>query len=382
MFFEAMKLNWLAGMIVFVGGNLMAANESSLVYIGTYSGGKSKGIYVSKFNSANGSLSLPELAVEAKNPSFLCLHPNGRFLYSVGEVDSFDGKKSGAVSAYQIEPGSGKLTLLNEQASEGSGPCHLDLDKTAQCLLVANYGSGSIAALPVGKDGKLGEARAKIQHSGSSADRSRQEGPHAHFITTDPKNRFALTCDLGLDKVLVYKLEPNKASLIPNEPPSFSIKPREGPRHLAFHPRGKWLYVINEMGSSITAFEYDSEFATVKEVQMVSTLPSDFKGYNTCAEIQMHPSGRFVYGSNRGHDSIAMFSIDQKSGKLTSLGQQSTGGKTPRHFAIDPKGKWLLAENQDSDNVVLFGIDGKSGKLKETGQGIEVGKPVCVVFSR
>ena len=381
MFVEAMKLNWLAAVIVLTGGYLMAANESSMVYIGTYTAGKSKGIYVSKFDRANGSLSLPELAVEAKNPSFLCLHPNGKFLYSVGEVDSFDGKKSGVVSAYQIEPG-GKLTLLNQQASEGTGPCHLDLDKTDRCLLVANYGSGSIAALPMGKDGKLGEARTKIQHSGSSVNRSRQEGPHAHFITTDAKNRFALTCDLGLDKVLVYQLDPEKASLTPNEPPSFTIKAGEGPRHLVFHPHGKWLYVINEMGSSISAFEYDSRFASVKDVQMVSTLPADFKGHSTCAEVQMHPSGKFLYGSNRGHDSIAMFAIDEKSGKLASLGQQSTGGRTPRHFVIDPKGKWLLAENQDSDNVVVFGIDEKTGKLKETGQGIEVGKPVCVVFGK
>jgi 6-phosphogluconolactonase len=321
------------------------------------------------------------LAAEAKNPSFLCLYPNGKFLYSVGEVDSFDGKKSGVVSAYRIEPG-GKLTLLNQQASEGTGPCHLDLDKTERCLLVANYGSGSIAALPVGKDGKLGEARAKIQHSGSSVNRSRQEGPHAHFITPDPNNRFALSCDLGLDNVLVYKLDPGKASLVPNDPPSVSIKPGAGPRHLAFHKNGKWVYLINEMGSSITTLEYDSNRGVLKEIQMLPSLPADFREHSSGAEVQIHPTGKFVYASNRGHNSIGVFAVDDKTGKLTLVGHQSTNGKTPRHFAIDPTGKWLLAENQDSDSVVVFGIDANTGKLSETGQTIEVGKPVCVVFGQ
>ena len=359
----------------------MAANASSLIYIGTYTGGKSKGIYASKFDSATGKLSAPELAAEAKNPSFLCLHPNGKYLYSVGEIDSFDGKKSGAVSAYRIESG-GKLSLLNEQASEGTGPCHLALDKSGKCLLVANYGSGSIAALPVGADGKLGEARAKIQHEGSSVNKSRQAGPHAHFITMDPKSHLALTCDLGLDKVLAYRLDPAKSSLTPNDPPSASIKAGEGPRHLVFHPGGKWVYVINEMGSSITVLEYDSKRGAMKEIQMVSTIPSDFKEHNSGAEIQMHPSGKFLYGSNRGHHSIAAFAVDQKTGKLTSIGHQSTEGKTPRHFAFDPSGQWLLAENQDSDSIVVLGVDQKTGKLRATGEKIEVGKPVCVVFSQ
>jgi 6-phosphogluconolactonase len=381
MVFEGMKLNWFSGVLLFVGGNLMAENATSLIYIGTYTGGKSKGIYVSKFDSSIGKLSEPELAIDAKNPSFLCLHPNGTYLYSVGEIDSFGGKKSGAVSAYRVESG-GKLSLLNEQASEGTGPCHLALDKSGRCLLVANYGSGSIAALPIGEDGKLGKATAKVQHAGSSVNKSRQEGPHAHFITTDPGNHFALTCDLGLDKVLVYKLNPGNPSLTANDLPFVSIKPGEGPRHLAFHPGGKWVYVINEMGSSITALEYNSKRGSMKEIQLVSTIPSDFKGHNTCAEIQMHPSGKFLYGSNRGADSIAAFAIDQKSGKLESIGYQGTEGKTPRHFTFDPSGKWLLAENQDSDSVVVLRVDEKTGKLHPTGEKIEVGKPVCVVFGR
>jgi 6-phosphogluconolactonase len=381
MVFGGMKLNWLSGVLLFVGGNVMAANTSSLIYIGTYSGGKSKGIYSAKFDPATGTLSAPELAVEAKNPSFLCLHPSGKYLYSVGEIDSFDGKKSGAVSAYRIEAG-GKLSLLNEQASEGTGPCHLALDKSGRCLLVANYGSGSIGALPVAEDGKLGSASAKIQHAGSSVNKSRQAGPHAHFITADPSDRFALTCDLGLDKVLVYKLEPPKCSLAPNDPPFSFIKPGEGPRHLVFHPTAKWVYVINEMGSSITALTYDSRHGRMKEFQMISTIPSGATNHNSGAEIQMHPSGKFLYGSNRGENSVAAFAIDPNSGKLSPVGHQGTEGKTPRHFALDPSGKWLLAENQDSDSVVVLRVDEKTGRLSPTGVKIEVGKPVCVVFSQ
>ena len=374
-------LRW-CGIMLFVGETLMAASQTSRVYIGTYTGGKSKGIYLSTFDAGSGKLSAPELVAQTKNPTFLCLHPNRKFLYSVGETDSFEGKKTGGLSAYAVDESTGKLTSLNQEASEGAGPCHLALDNTGRCLLVANYGSGSIAALPVEKDGKLGPAKTRIQHSGSSINRSRQEGPHAHFITADPENRVALTCDLGLDKVLVYKLDPEKASLLPNDPPSVSIEPGAGPRHLVFHPNGRWVYVISEMGSSITAFEYDSARGALTEIQMIPSLPADFKEHSSGAEVQIHPSGKFVYASNRGHHSIAAFAVDEKTGKLTLVGHRSTQGKTPRHFAIDPSGKWLLAENQDSDNIVVFAIDTEAGKLKETGQTVEVGKPVCVVFSQ
>jgi 6-phosphogluconolactonase len=377
-----MKLNHLLAVLLFAGGSVMAIDQSSHIYIGTYTGGKSKGIYYSAFDAKNGKLGAPELAAETKNPTFLCLHPNGKFLYAVGEIDNFGGKKTGAVEAYRIEEGSGKLTLLNQQPSEGTGPCHLAIDKAGRCMLVANYGSGSIAALPVLVDGTLGPAPAKFQHEGSSVNKSRQAGPHAHFITPDPTQKFALTCDLGLDKVLVYKLDTEKCSLTPNDPPSVSVKAGEGPRHLVFHPSLKWMYVINEMGSSISAFEYDSKKGPGKEFLMISTLPKDFKEHNSGAEIQMHPSGKFLYGSNRGQHSIALFSINQKNGRLTFMSHQSTEGKTPRHFAIDPSGKWVIAENQDSDSVVVLGLDQKTGKLRSTGEKIEVGRPVCVLFTK
>jgi 6-phosphogluconolactonase len=356
----------------------MSAETKFSAYIGTYTGKKSKGIYSARFDSDTGKLSTPELAVETKNPSFLALHPNGRVLYAVGEIDDFQGKGVGAVSAFSIDGKSGKLSLLNQQPSAGAGPCHLAVDQTGKCVLVANYGSGSFAALPIEEDGKLGEPRSKIQGAGSSVNKERQAGPHAHQIITDPANKFAFGCDLGLDRVFNWKLDPNKASLNSENAHSASVEPGAGPRHLAFHPNGKNAYVINEMGSTISVF-YRAK-GTLVESQTVSTLPNNFHGKTTCAEVQVHPSGKFVYGSNRGHDSIAVFAVDEKTGKLSRVQHQSTQGKTPRHFVIDPTGKWLLAENQDSDSIVIFRIDQGSGKLSATGEKVEVGSPVCIQF--
>ena len=351
-----------------------------LVYLGTYTGTKSQGIYVSRFDPETGHLATPELAAEAKNPSFLALHPSHQFLYAVGEVEDFGGNRAGSVSAYSIDKASGKLTLLNQQPSGGTSPCHLVVDVTGKCLLVANYGNGSIAALPIRADGTLDQPSATIQHQGSSVNRQRQTGPHAHFITTDVANRFAFCCDLGLDKVLIYRLDLNRVSLVPNDPPSVSVKPGAGPRHLAFHPNGRFAYVINEMGSTLTAFVYDPDRGKLTELQTVSTPPQTFNGPNSCAEVQLHPSGNFVYASNRGHDSIAIFGIASKTGKLTPLGHEPTQGKTPRHFGLAPDGKWLLAENQDSDTIMVFRVDAGSGKLILTEQPIPAPSPVCLVF--
>ena len=350
------------------------------VYIGTYTGEKSKGIYVSRFDPATGRLTPPELAVATPSPSFLALHPGGSFLYAAGENTRLDGKPVGAVSAFSRDAKTGQLTFLNRQSSGGAGPCHLVVDPTGKCLLVANYGDGSIAALAIRADGTLAEPGTIIQHRGSSLNPERQAGPHAHFIIPDPANRFALTCDLGLDQVLVYKLEAAKATLTANDPPFAAIKPGSGPRHLAFHPSGRFVFLINEMGATLVAFAYDAGRGTLKELQTISTLPEGFTGTRSCAEVQVHPSGKFVYGSNRGHDSIAVFGFDPGSGGLTFLECQSTQGKTPRHFALDPTGQWLLAENQDSDSIVVFRVDGKTGRLSPTGQTISVGAPVCAVF--
>ena len=347
-----------------------------LVYIGTYTGGKSQGIYRARFDTTTGKLSDLQLAAATKNPTFLALDHVGKVLYAVGETDTFKDQPTGAVSAYSIEPKTGNLALINEQPSRGTGPCHLRLDTSGKCLLVANYGSGSIAAIPVEAGGRLGAEAAFVQHSGSSINSNRQAGPHAHFITPDPFNRFALTCDLGLDKVLVYKLDPAKPSLTLNG--SAPVKPGAGPRHLAFL-QGPWVYIINEMGSSVTVFEWDAVMGALNEIQTVSSLPEGFQGHNTCAEIAVHPSGKFVYGSNRGHNSIAVFAVE-KDGKLKLVQHEPTQGKNPRHFAIDPSGKWLLAENQNSDSIVGFSLDPSTGRLKPTGDTVAVGSPVCIVF--
>jgi 6-phosphogluconolactonase len=284
--------------------------------------------------------------------------------------------------AFALDPKSGRLDALNQSSTGGGGSCHLSVDATGKSLVVANYGSGGVASLPVRADGSLGEPASIIQHTGSSVDPQRQTGPHAHAINVSPDNRFALVPDLGLDKVLVYRLNTATATLTTNDPPFGSIAHGAGPRHLAFSPDGRFVYVINEMGSTITTFNYDSARGAMFETQNVSTLPKDYAGAgsNYCAEIAMHPSGKFVYGSNRGHDSIAVFNVDTKTGALTAVQHESTQGRWPRHFTIDPSGRWLLAENQNSDSVVVFALNARTGKLKPTGQMIEVDSPVCAVF--
>ena len=353
-----------------------------LVFIGTYTGARSQGIYVSRLDGATGKLSAPELAAATPNPSFLALHPNRRWLYAVSEIGDFEGRKTGAVAAFLVAPDTGRLTPLNQRPSGGAGPCHVSVDATGKCALVANYGSGSVAALPINPDGRLGEPGSVIQHRGSSVNPQRQQGPHAHQIVTDAANRFAFVCDLGLDQILSYRLDAARASLTPNDPPFASVKAGAGPRHLAFRPNGRFAYVINELNSTITAFACDAKRGTLKELQTLATLPDDFKGASSTAEIEVHPSGRFVYGSNRGHDTIVVFAVDPASGKLTFVERQPTQGKTPRCFAIDPTGRFLLAANQDSDSIVVFAVDARSGRLKPTGQPVEVPSPVCVRVTR
>ncbi len=351
-----------------------------LLYVGTYTGTKSKGIYAFRLD-AKGKLTPLGLAAETTSPTFLAVHPNKKFLYAANEMGSFAGKRNtGAVSAFKIDRQSGKLTLLNQQPSGGGGPCHLVVDETGKWVLAANYGGGSIIALPVKKDGSLGEATAFIQHEGSSVNKQRQERPHAHCISTDPANRFALTCDLGLDKVLVYKFDSKKGTLTPNDPAFASVAPGAGPRHLAFSPNGKFVYVNNEMGNTVTVFAWQPKKGTLTEIQTLPTLPDDFKGSSSTAEIEVHPSGQFVYVSNRGHDSIAAFAANPKTGKLAPIQHEPTQGKNPRHFAIDPTGKYLIAQNQNSDSIVVFQIDPKTGQLAPTGQTVETGSPVCIKF--
>ncbi len=349
------------------------------VYFGTYTRKTSKGIYVSRLNTADGSLSEPQLAAEVGNPSFVAIHPSGKTLYAVSEQI---GQAGGAVTAFSIDHGSGNLSKLNMVSSKGDGPCHLNVDKTGKALVVVNYGSGATAAMAVKADGSLAESTSFIQHQGSSVNPQRQQGPHAHSVNISADNRFAVVADLGLDKVLVYKLDAAAAKIAPNDPPFTAVKPGSGPRHFTFHPKGKYAYVINEIACTVTAFQYDAARGALTEIETVSTLPAGMavaKGYST-AEVRAHPSGKFLYGSNRGHNTIAVFQIDGKSGKLKLVDNTDTQGKIPRNFNLDPTGKWLFAANQDSDSVVMFAIDPSTGKLSPTGKTLNVGTPVCIRF--
>lgn len=357
------------------------APKKLLAYVGTYTSGKSEGIYIYSLDLATGVMTRVGVTTGVKNPSFLAIHPNRKFLYAVSEVEDSDGKKTGGITAFAIDGSTGTLSKLNAQVSEGAGPCHLVVDRSGKCVLVANYGGGSVASLPIEDDGRLSKAASAIQHTGSSVNPQRQKEPHAHSINVDSANRFAIAADLGLDKLMVYRLDAAKGTLTKNNPPAATVAPGSGPRHFAFHPNGRFAYVINEMALTVTGFDYDADKGVLTEFQTIRTIPEglDEKGFST-AEIQVHPSGKFLYGSNRGHDSIAIFTIDQATGRLTCLGQQPTGGKTPRNFAIDPTGQFLLAENQGSDTIVVFRIDQKTGELKPTGHVVDVPSPVCVKF--
>jgi 6-phosphogluconolactonase len=352
-----------------------------LVFAGPYTGPKSLGIYAYKFETATGKLTPLGLAGESNNPSFLAVHPNHHFVYAVNERGDYEGQKSGSVSAFALDPKTGKLTLLNVVASGGVDPCHISIDKTRKFALVANYGSGSVAAFPILPDGRLGKATALVQHTGHGIDPERQEAPHAHCILPSPDNHFVVAADLGADRVVIYRFDATHGTLTPNTPPFAAVKSGSGPRHLAFHPNGKFLYVNSEMGSIVTVFSYDSAPGTLKELQTITTLPGDFKGASTTAEIAVHPSGRFLYCSNRGHDSIAVYSIDPVKGTLAPVEIVSSGGKEPRHFEIDPSGNFLLSANQNSNNLAVFRIDQNTGRLSDTGQVLEIQAPVCLKFA-
>jgi len=358
-----------------------AAAPKIRVYVGTYTNNdKSKGIYQFELD-ASGALTPKGVAAEVTSPSFLTLHPSGQFLYAANEVSSFAGKREGGVTGFAINPISGKLVEINHRTSGGNGPCHVNVDATGKALLVANYGDGSVASFPIGKDGSLGEAASVIAHKGSGPNKKRQEGPHAHSIDVAPGNKYVAVNDLGLDQTLVYVLDADKATLTPNVLPYAESKPGAGPRHLAFHPNGRVAYVINELDSTVAVLDLNASTGAFSTLQTLSTLPPEFKATNYPAEIAVHPSGRFVYGSNRGADNLAIFAADPTGSKLTPAGYQPTGGKNPRNFAIDPAGQFLLAANQDSDTIVVFRINPQDGTLQQVGEPVAVPRPVCVTFA-
>jgi 6-phosphogluconolactonase len=356
-----------------------AAQHIYLGFVGTYTAKtNSKGIYALQFNSSTGKLTATWLAADSPNPSWVVIHRSGKFAYAANE----SGKQS-TITAFAVELEDGTLTQLNQISSLGEDPCYLSFDKSGKYLFVANYSSGTIAVFPILADGRLGEHTALVKDQGATGpNKERQEAPHAHWIETTAGNHFVYVADLGLDRVLIYKFDAAKGALTAGEPSgSFSatLNPGEGPRHAAFGPGGKFMYVLGELQSAVTVFANDAQ-ETYRRVQQISTLPKGFTGRNDAAEIAVHPNGKFLYTSNRGHDSIAIFAIDPAKGTLTFVACVSTGGKEPRHFAIDPSGKYLLAENQFSNNIVVFKIDPASGSLTPSGQVVEVPSPVDLTF--
>ena len=355
----------------------MKTSNELIVYVGTYTSKGSEGIYVYKLHMETGEL-LPLHSVgDIENPSYLAIDSQQRYLYSVHELNDYQGKRTGAVRSFKIDPDTWDLQLLSEQPSFGEHPCYVAVDKTDNYVLLANYTSGSISMFPV-QDGVLQAASDTAQHVGSGPKKGRQKGPHAHSINVSPDGRFAYAVDLGIDNIQIYKLDLENGLLLPNDPPFVKTAPGAGPRHFTFHPNGEFAYVINELNSTITAYRYIAQNGSLAEIQTVKTLPADFSGSNTCADIHVSPDGNYLYGSNRGHDSIAIFRVDSGNGELQLVGHESTRGKTPRNFAIDPTGTYLLAANQDSDNIVVFRINKKTGELLATGNEAEVSMPVCI----
>jgi 6-phosphogluconolactonase len=374
-----LKLVTLLLSFLFVQACSSLKNEF-LVYVGTYTGHGSDGIYAYRFNPLKGKLSPLGLAAKTENPSFFTIDSAGRFLYAVNELDSFQNQPTGAVSVFEIDRQTGKLKLLQQISSLGAAPAHLSLDKSGRYLMVANYNGGNIAVFPIGNDGQLGPHAAMIQDTGSGTNLDRQAGPHAHFIQATNDNKFVMTADLGIDKVLINRLNAKTGSLTPAGSGFAKLEPGSGPRHLAFNSSGKFVYVLNELTSKVTTFSFESENGTMQTKQTLSTLPMNFSGKNTAAEIIIDAKGQFLYVSNRGDNSIGLFSINSVDGSLTPVEWFPSGGNSPRNFEIDPTGQWLFAANQKSDNIVLFRIDKITGKLNQISDSTKLSSPACIRF--
>ncbi|MDX1614559.1 MAG: lactonase family protein [Candidatus Promineifilaceae bacterium] len=356
------------------------ADDSLFVYVGTYTDGDSQGIYVCQLDAATGELTQTGVAGGVDNPSYLAIDAERRRLFAVNELVSSGQHAGGRVSAFAIDPVSGRLALLNQQASGGGAPCYLTVARSGRYILVANYVGGTVAVLPVATDGSLGEATAVVVHSGSGPHPQRQEGPHPHAIVLDPADNYALVPDLGLDKVMQYRLDQATGKLRANREPWVAAEPGSGPRHLVFHPTLETAYVINELSSTVTVYRYDVQRGALDPAQTLATLPEDFTGANIAADLHLAPGGRFLYGSNRGHDSIVRYAVDPVTGTLTYLDCTPTGGQRPRGFAIHPGGAFMLVANQDSDNIVTFRLDPTRGTLSPTGHVLAIPSPVCLKF--
>jgi 6-phosphogluconolactonase len=366
-------------------------SKDVLVFVGTYTeairfgtgqvlDGKGEGIYAYRLDPSSGALELSVVNTGITNPSYLAFDPGRRFLYAVNELKTYEGRPTGTISAFAVDSVTGKLAFINKQLTHGTDPCHVVLDAKGTHAFVANFMSGSVSVLPVRGDGGLEPASDFVQHAGSGIDPSRQKGPHAHSVTLDAANRFAFVPDLGFDKLMIYRFDGKRGLIEPNRITWIKMKPGAGPRHVAMQPGGRFAYLVNELDSTIAALAYDGKTGAFRYIDCVPTLPNDFGGASTCADIQVSPSGRFVYASNRGHDSIVVYRVESRTGRLAYVEHQPTGGKTPRSFGIDPSGTFLLAANQDSDTIVTYRIDARTGRLQATGHVTPVPTPVCVKF--
>lgn len=353
---------------------------SGIFYIGSYVDTPDGGITICRFFPGSGEIHMVDVCKGIANPSFMISGSRRQYLYIVNETGDFGGKSSGSVSAFRRDAKTGKLAFLNVQASLGAHPCHLTIDRTGRFILVANYSGGNVAVLPVGPDGKLAGAVEMVQHSGHGPNAGRQESAHAHSVNLSPDNRFAFVCDLGIDKIMIYRFDEKTGKLSPSSHPFFQTAPGAGPRHFTFAADGKQAFVVNELNSTLTSLKFDPDTGILSELETLSTLPDGFSAENTCADVHVHPNNRFVYASNRGHDSIAVFSIDKVTGKLEFIQHQSVSGKTPRNFSIHPSGRFLLAANQNSNSINTFSLDPETGKLNQTGKSIQIDKPVCILF--
>lgn len=358
---------------------LKQGGETAMVYVGTYADPDSESIFMYSLNAETGELKHVSAAKGGENPSYLVLDGQKRYLYAVNETTEYEGQESGAVSAFSVDGETGNLTFLNRQPTGGGAPCHVAVSSDEEMVLVANYMGGNVASYKIQENGQLSDPVTMHQHEGSGPNKDRQEAPHAHNITPGPDNQYAFAVDLGTDKIMGYRLNAADGALIPNAPAvAFAAKPGAGPRHLAFHPNGRYAFVINELNSTTTALAYNSDKGAFTEIQTISTIPADFTGKTQCAAVKVSADGKFLYGSNRGHNSIVVYAIDENTGKLATVEHVLTGGDWPRDFTIDNTGTVLLVANERSNSIVSFRRDKATGKLTATGREIEVKKPVCL----
>ena len=367
----------LFGVMLGVSAVAQAQSGKEIMYVGTYSLRGSEGIYVFEFDRKAGTMQQIQAVSNAKSPSFLALHPSGKYLYSVNE----GADKMGGVSSYSVDKATGKLQFMNGQSSLGGGPCHISVDQTGKTAFVSNYGGGSLAVLPIAADGKLSAATDSVQDAGRGPNAQRQDKAHVHSATLAPDNRFVYVADLTTDKLNIFEVDVKASTVKPASTPYATVKSGSGPRHFTFHPNGKYAYLVEELTSSVAVFSRNPKTGELTIIQDgVKTLPAEFTGQNTSADIHIDPSGKFLYQSNRGYDALAIFAIGN-DGKLTKVGDQPTEGKTPRNFLVDPKGEFVFVAHQDSDNITIFKRDQKTGKLTYTGQPVKVPAPVCVIMA-